>query len=213
MVWSKDVKVIVLMILIGLSEAAYSQGVVGFFTQKQTQTQYLVQQIAALKVYAGYLKQGYKIVDGGLNTISDIKDGHLKLDENYFEGLKRLHPKVRHQSAAVVNVHNNILRTIALGRKLIREASSLDHSDGAVAEEVFKNAQKTAGDLHISLEQILDEGLNMTDDERLGRVNQIYNAMLVQYQGLKVFNQDLQKLEIQKWRDSKDVRDLRKIYP
>ncbi len=211
--WSKVVKMIMLVILIGLCKIGYSQGVVGFFTQKQTQTQYLVQQIAALKVYAGYLKQGYKIVDGGLNTIGNIQGGHLKLDEQYFEGLKRLHPRVRHQSAAVVKVHNNILKTIALGRKLVREASSLDGSDGAFAEEVFKNAQKTAGDLHILLEQILDEGLKMTDDERLGRVNQIYNAMLIQYQGLKVFNQDLQKLEIQKWRDLKDVKDLRKIYP
>lgn len=213
MVWSKEVKVIALVILVGLSQIGYGQGVVGFFTQKQTQTQYLIQQIAALKVYAGYLKQGYKIVDGGLNTINDIKDGHLKLDEHYFEGLRRLHPKVRHQSADVVKVHNNILRTIALGRKLVQEASSLDNSDGVFAEEIFKNAQKTAGDLHISLEQILGEGLKMTDDERLGRVNQIYNAMLVQYQGLKAFNQDLQKLEIQKWRDSKDVKNLRKIYP
>ncbi len=211
--WSKDVKTIMLVILIGLCKIGYSQGVVGIFTQKQTQTQYLVQQIAALKVYAGYLKQGYKIVDGGLNTIGDIKGGHLKLDEQYFEGLKRLHPKVRHQSAAVVKVHTNILKTIALGRKLVREASSLDGSDDAFAEEVFKNAQRTAGDLHISLEQILDEGLKMTDDERLERVNQIYNAMIIQYQGLKVFNQDLQKLEIQKWRDLKDVKDLRKIYP
>lgn len=211
--WSKDVKMIMLVILIGLCNIGYSQGVVGFFTQKQTQTQYLVQQIAALKVYAGYLKQGYKIVDGGLNTIENIQGGHLKLDEQYFDGLKRLHPKVRHQSAAVVKVHNNILKTIALGRKLVREASSLDGSDGAFAEEIFKNAQRTAGDLHISMEQILDEGLKMTDDERLERVNQIYNAMLLQYQGLKVFNQDLQKLEIQKWRDLKDVKDLRKIYP
>lgn len=213
MVWSKDVKMIMLVILIGLCKIGYSQGVVGFFTQKQTQTQYLVQQIAALKLYAGYLKQGYKIVDGGLNTIGDIKGGHLKLDEHYFEGLKRLHPKVRHQSAAVVKVHNNILKTIALGRKLVREASSLDGPDVAFAEEVFKNAQKTAGDLHISLEQILDEGVKMTDDERLGRVNQIYNAMLIQYQGLKVFNHDLQKLEIQKLQELKEVKIMKQLYP
>jgi len=48
-----------------------------WFRQKKTQKKYLVQQIAALKVYLKYLKQGYRIVDKGLSLVGDIKDGNL----------------------------------------------------------------------------------------------------------------------------------------
>src|SRR5690606_38045577 len=59
-----------------------------WFRQKKTQRKYLVKQIAALKVYLEYLKKGYEIVDKGLTTIGEIKNGTFSLDKDYFNSLK-----------------------------------------------------------------------------------------------------------------------------
>ena len=52
-----------------------------WFRQKKTQEKYLIQQIAGLEVYAGYLKKGYKIFDTGSKTISKIKSGDLNMHQ------------------------------------------------------------------------------------------------------------------------------------
>ena len=58
-----------------------------WFRQKATQKKYLLQQIAALQVYSGYLSKGYSIAKNGLNTIKNIKNGDLLQHSNYFTSL------------------------------------------------------------------------------------------------------------------------------
>lgn len=50
-----------------------------WFRQKKTQKKYLIQQIAALKVYLGYVQKGYSIAQKGLTTVSNIKKGNFDL--------------------------------------------------------------------------------------------------------------------------------------
>ncbi len=52
-----------------LFQSANAQTWDEWFKQKKTQKKYLVQQIAALRVYLDYLKKGYTVVHNGLNTI------------------------------------------------------------------------------------------------------------------------------------------------
>ena len=47
-----------------------------WFRQKATQKKYLLQQIAALHVYSGYLSKGYSIAKDGLNTIKSINPNY-----------------------------------------------------------------------------------------------------------------------------------------
>jgi hypothetical protein len=51
----------------------------GFFSQKQTELKYYLQQIAALKLYAGFLEKGYSIAREGLTVIAEIKNGEFNL--------------------------------------------------------------------------------------------------------------------------------------
>jgi hypothetical protein len=66
-----------------------------WFNQKSTQKKYLLQQIAALKVYLGYAKKGYTIVTSGVNTIRNIKNGDLNLHRDFFNRLKNVNPSIR----------------------------------------------------------------------------------------------------------------------
>src|SRR3954469_10258998 len=66
-----------------------------WFKQKKTQKKYLVQQIAALRVYLDYLKKGYAVVHNGLNTIEHIKNGNFNLDRDFFSSLKNVNPAIK----------------------------------------------------------------------------------------------------------------------
>src|SRR5690242_12522106 len=88
---NKIIIVIALMFSVQISNA---QTFNEWLRQKKTQKQYLLQQVAALKVYLEYLKKGYKIVDKGLTIVGDIKQGKFDLDIEYLESLKNVNSAV-----------------------------------------------------------------------------------------------------------------------
>lgn len=99
--------------------------------QKQTQLRYLAEQIAKLKVYAGYVEQGYSIVHDGLQLVDDIKRGEFSLHQNYFAGLRQVKPVIRN-SWKVVEVMLSAQRTMAAYRgctKAVIQAVTLDQDE------------------------------------------------------------------------------------
>src|SRR5687767_6220341 len=66
-----------------------------FFRQADTQKKYLLEQIAALKVYSGYLKQGYNIASTGLKTVKDITGGEFNLHSSFINSLKTVNPAIK----------------------------------------------------------------------------------------------------------------------
>lgn len=72
-------RLIVLILFAILSTDVKAQTFAEWFRQSATQKKYLLQQIAALQVYIGYVQKGYSIAKEGLSAISDIKHGEFKL--------------------------------------------------------------------------------------------------------------------------------------
>jgi hypothetical protein len=63
--------------------------------QDKTQIEYLLQQIAAQKVYLDYLEKGYGIAKSGLHAIRDIKKGDFNLHSDYFNALREVNPEIK----------------------------------------------------------------------------------------------------------------------
>ena len=72
-------KIIAIALLLSFAESISAQTFDEWFNQKATQRKYLIQQIAALEVYTGYVSDGYSIAKKGLNIIHDIKNGDFNL--------------------------------------------------------------------------------------------------------------------------------------
>jgi len=88
-------KLLIISIVVLCAENLSAQTWAEWFRQKATQKKYLLQQIAALKVYTGYLSKGYSIAKNGVNTIKSIKNGDLLQHTNYFTSLVTVNPKIR----------------------------------------------------------------------------------------------------------------------
>lgn len=81
-----------------LSSGVKAQTFGEWFRQGATQKKYLLQQIAGLQVYIGYVQKSYSIAKQGLNTVSAIKHGEFNLHKDYFNSLRTVNPKIKNYS-------------------------------------------------------------------------------------------------------------------
>jgi hypothetical protein len=86
--------VIFSMVLFAGSKHLYSQMADEWINQKATQKKYLLQQIVALQTYIGYAKKGYAIVEKGVSTIRNIKNGDFNLQMDLFNSFKAINTKI-----------------------------------------------------------------------------------------------------------------------
>jgi hypothetical protein len=84
---SKLKRIFIIGLLSGIFGVSKAQFLGGIFNQNATQIEYMIQQIALLQTYIGYVEKGYDIVNKGLTLIGDIKNGDFKLHNEFFNGL------------------------------------------------------------------------------------------------------------------------------
>lgn len=160
-----------------------------WFRQKKTQRKYLIQQIAALKVYLEYLKKGYKIVDKGLTTIGDIKDGTFTMDKDYLNSLKQVSPVVKNSPKLneVIAYQNSIRKDLYKLVQDSRKDENLSSDEVEYIEEVYKNMLEECEASIDELIVITTSGeAEMKDDERLLRLDKVHDDMQDKY----AFTQD-----------------------
>lgn len=81
------------LVLLSLwSPGLQAQNIEEITQQKATQRKYLLEQIAAYRLYAGYLKKGYEIAQQGLSLVHTIQDKKQGDDEHHFKLLVSAHP-------------------------------------------------------------------------------------------------------------------------
>lgn len=158
-----------------LCQAVQAQSFSEWFKQKSTQKKYLAQQIAALQIYGGYLKKGYDIAGDGLSVIRGFKNGEFDLHRLFFASLKAVNPVIRdHPKAAEVLADYSNIRLLFSGlQKLELPAPHRDYLD-RVQNTVLKYCDN---DLQ-ELETVITPGkAEMTDDQRIARLEKIHAAM------------------------------------
>ena len=191
-----------LAIAIGLYIGPVSaQTVNEWVNQKSTQKKYLLQQIAALQVYINYAKKGYNIVSGGINTIRDIKKGDLNLHNTFFSSLKTINPKISRYSK-VADIISYQVRIIKLARQTlqsIREANQFSVEEieycKMVLDALLDDCIQSVTEL---LEIITPDKLQMTDDERLVRIDKLYGDMQDKFTFCNVMSEDIGLLALQR---------------
>lgn len=173
---------IVSISLMAIAGQTHAQTWSEWFSQKKTQKRYLIEQVAALKLYAGYLRKGYEIGSSGLTFIKGAAKGEFDLHSTFFSSLKIVSPAVRQD----VRIAEIIAMQILIGKSF----ASLGRMDGLASESV--DYLQLVGDRVLSeclndleeLQLVITSGkIEMGDQERIIRVDRIYRSM----QSKKIF--------------------------
>ncbi|RZK13141.1 MAG: hypothetical protein EOO46_00485 [Flavobacterium sp.] len=200
----------VLLFSIGISNS-YGQNWNEIFRQKKTQQKYLLQQIAALEVYAGYLKKGYGIVNGGLQTIRDFSNGEFSLHNAFISGLKKVSPAIRND----VRVVEIIEMQVNIGRAFggLKSNPNLSISNQLYIQNVRENLwEESLKDLEELLMVITSGKVDMSDDERIERLNKVYFSMRDKSAFTQNFISEISLFTRQKEMEKRSIEQSRNSY-
>ncbi|MES2418308.1 MAG: hypothetical protein V4541_08975 [Bacteroidota bacterium] len=209
---SIKLKTFVCLVLVLFSATtSFGQTLAEFFNQKKTRKKYLLEQIVALKLYAGYLKKGYDIASSGLDTIKDFKNGEFNLHHTFISSLKTVSPAIKN-SGKVAQI---IAYQLAIGRAF-NGASNNEYLSATTQQylKVVKDKvmEECLNDMEELLLVITSGKVEMTDDERIKRLDKIYINMKDKSVFTQRFTADVSLLVYQKENEQKSINHLKKLY-
>lgn len=178
--------------------AVSAQTTAEWLRQKKTQKKYLMQQIVALQAHIGSIKKGYDIAKKGLHAVSDLKNGELNLHADYFNSLKTVNPQIRQYAriGEIIATQGKIMKDYnALFQKIIMGSTYQDKELDYI-EQVFAKMLDDCELILGELVTVISNGqLELKDDERLERIDLLYNAMKDNAAFSRSFIQDILGME------------------
>jgi hypothetical protein len=195
----------------GMAANANAQTFAEWFKQKSTQKKYLLQQIAALQVYGGYLKKGYQIAGHGLGSIT----GDLGLQNALHTGYYR---KLEITSSSVIE-NPQVREILTWQDDMLNRLNRLDMISGlSTAEKNYlirvRNAViKDSNDQISQLQNVLTSGkLNMNDSERLELIATIHQAMQENFRFASAFTEQIKIYALQRRQEARDLATTKQLY-
>jgi len=185
-----------------------------WFRQKKTQRKYLIQQIAALKVYLEYLKKGYQIVDKGLTTIGEIKNGTFNLDKDYFNSLKVVSPVIRNSP----KVNDILVYQHLIKEKLEYFVTECKRNDQLTSDEkvyIQSVRQKVIEECNMDIDELTTVTTTgeseMQDEERIDRLNKVHLEMQELYAFVMDFIDTTNLLTVQRRKQQLQLENARQL--
>jgi hypothetical protein len=189
-----------------------------WFEQKKTQKKYLLQQIAALQIYLNYARKGYDIANKGITTVRNIKRGDFNLHRDFLNSLKNINPRISKYAkvADIIAYQVKIVKQAKLAIAHIKESKQFTQTELDYCKNVFDylldKCVKTIDELIL----VTTAGeLEMSDDERLKRIDMLYLDMQDKYSfccsfseemGLMAFQRLGEQIEINRSKISNNVK-------
>lgn len=206
---------LLLVVFMSVASNLQAQTFGEWFQQKATQKKYLLQQIAALQVYIGYAKKGYKIAKEGLNTIGGFTRGEFNLHTDYFNSLKTVNPEIKRyiKIADITRLQIKIVQNYNRTQRQLNSSNAFSGDELAYVSRVFSRLLDDCAQTIDELITITTGGkLEMKDDERIKRIDQLYLDMQDKYTFSQSFSNDAKSLAASRIKEKTDVQTSRALH-
>ena len=187
----------------------------GLQAQQAKQKKMLLLQIAALRTYVDYAAKGYKTVKNGLHFISDAKKGEVNLHGDYFTSLLSINPKVKNyaRAAEIISLQVQILKTYKRTFENLQNDDLFHGSELDYIQRTFKRLLESCDE---SIDTLLlittSTKLEMKDDERIERIDKLYEKASEDFVFCEKFSREVQVLALSKAKERNDTRHAGKLY-
>jgi hypothetical protein len=185
-----------------------------WFKQKKTQKKYLIQQIAALKVYLGYLKEGYDIAKKGLTIVGDIKEGKFDLDLEYIASLGNVNSAISGSTkvSSIIAYQRLLILEFHKLKQLTGDSDFLTREERNYISEVYANMVRESEFTLHELDRVLSNSdFEMKDDERIQRLDLLYSDMKDKYMFTRVFSNSAELLTGQRAKEQSEIDSYRNL--
>lgn len=182
---------------------------------QSSQIKLYLQQIAANQVYIEYLQKGYSIAKNGLTFIGKIKNGHFSLDKDFFASLENINPKIKNYAklADIIAYNIRIVQQFKTALQQARQSDLFSPKELSYLESVFTNVTDGCMSVVDVLTVLITPSqVKMSDDERIKRIDELYDEMQDRYVFSNGFCSALQVQAIQRKKEVNDAVTLKEIY-
>lgn len=194
-----------------LSAHADAQTFAEWFSQKKTQKKYLLEQIAALQMYSGYVKQGYNIAQHGLGTITGSLRQEFGLHNEFYLRRGTVYPAVKNSP--------QVNQIISWQNEMLSRFDHIDQNGDFTTEQklylrkVRKALLADCDQQLTALQELIKDGkLQMSDEERISRLGRIHTAMQDNYRFTSDFIGQLQRFGLQRAQAKHDSQVSGRLY-
>ena len=187
----------------------------GFFSQQAKKEKLLTEQIAELNIHQSLLARGYDIKDEGLKAAHTLKDQSFGLHTAYFTSLSQVNravlknPKVK----AIYEFQQRMAGTLKMELNWQQKEEQLSREEIIYFSRVYNNLLAESQQDLSELADLLTNGkLQLTDQQRLTRLDYLYNTMKDKNSFAGYFTGQCRKLAISRKQGSKDKSEIKKLY-
>lgn len=151
----------------------------------------MTEQIAKLELYLQNTRKGYSIVQQGLTTIGKIKKGDFDLHSLFFTTLKDVNPAIKNWGKVtdIIAMQVQIFFGCATTLKQFTSSGDFSSNDLKYLNAVYSNLKDlTIKDIDELMGIITDGTWQMSDDERMSRIDLLFDQVSEKYTFLRAFS-------------------------
>lgn len=209
-------KQIISIIVVVLSfHCVHAQGILGFFDQQGTKKERMAEQIALLELYLGEVKKGYSVVEHGISTVHDLKNGTFDLHTAYINSLSAISPAVAADPAIghITRTADDIRNCFNGEIKFEQRANVLTGSEMHYLRAVYDHL---AAELNKDLDQLADVispgKLQLKDEERISQIGKIEMSVKDKYAFSRSFTANIHALATNRINEQRSQNILKQLY-
>lgn len=173
-----------------------------------------VEKLAQFKSILKQMKQGYDVLSSGYRTVRDLSQGNFTLHRTFLDGLLRVSPAVRRyrKIGGIINMQVRVVEECKAGYKGFRVSQLFNPQELQYISGVHDRILRLSlGNLNELLLVLSEQALEMSDDERLSRIDAIYRQMEEKLHFLSHFNTEASILHLQRKKEMTNSHSMKKI--
>jgi flagellar motility protein MotE (MotC chaperone) len=198
-----------------LDKNVKAQGTGNIFNQGSSKIKLMLAQITGYQTYLQEIKTGYNIAENGLNTAKELKGGTFDLHTTYFNSLEQIPPAIKNNSKAkaCVDLQQQIIDLFTMEIAWQQKQQLMNIQEIAYIKSVYENLlSKCKLDMD-ELTNVLTPGkLQMTDHQRLERIDHVYTAMQDKKAFAASFTGHCRQMATDRKKAKLDNDQLKKLY-
>lgn len=184
-------------------------------TQEVTQLILNLEKLRELRKILKELKKGYDILFEGYTRIRDISRGNFKLHQAFLDGLLQVSPAVKNYGRIkdIVQMQLAIVKECGQAREQLSASGAFNAKELDYLSKVYSElAGGSLKNLDALLDVVTAKKLRASDDERLSRIDAIYEELSEQLVFLRHLNSNNSVLAAQRKQDKASLETVKKIY-
>lgn len=187
----------------------------GFFSQQSRKQELMAAQIAAYQLYLAGLKGGIHIAQNGLTNAYDFKNSAFGLHAAYFNSLEQISPAIQNnaKAKAIAEIKQQIIKEFSPEIAFQQKINVLTVAEQNYIRQVYESLVEKCNTDLAELHDIMTPGrLQLSDEQRLERIDHLYAAMQEKLAFTGSFTAKCHQLALLRQQAVKDRQAIRKLY-